>query len=123
MQALSSEPQRLDADPMRVAETRKQLGEAKKMWFDDPYGDQQLHLRILGTHLDYRRLGAGTMLVHWGQELAAKEGVVVTLFASPMGSRLYTKLGFRNVGTVQIHAETDGQSVDRVAMVWGPQDM
>lgn len=120
MQELSSEPQRIDANPIRLAETKKQLGEAKKMWFDDAYGDQQLHLRILGTHRDYRQLGAGTMLVHWGQELATKEGVAVTLFASPMGSKLYTKLGFRNVGTVQIHADNDEESVDRVGMVWEP---
>ncbi|KAK5635988.1 hypothetical protein RRF57_011700 [Xylaria bambusicola] len=73
---------------------------------------------LLGTHLDYRRLGAASMLLKWGQEKAKVEEVVMTLFASPMGYPLYSKVGFTEVDKIHIQVEGDDASVEHLAMVW-----
>jgi GNAT superfamily N-acetyltransferase len=83
--------ERRDVDPKRMNKFRQELGKAKKAWFDDVYGNDQLNLLILATHPEYRRLGAAARLVAWGQEQAKAEGIPVTVFSSPMGFPLYRK--------------------------------
>ncbi|KAJ8121014.1 hypothetical protein O1611_g10213 [Lasiodiplodia mahajangana] len=116
----SDHPERRDADPARMVEFRNQIGQAKKNWFDQVYGDKQLNLMILATHPDYRRLGAAAKLVKWGQDKAKTEQATVTLFSSPMGYPLYSKVGFTVVGTVHVQVEEDDAFIDLPAMVWKP---
>jgi GNAT superfamily N-acetyltransferase len=77
-------------------------------------------LKLLVTHPDYRGCGAGSKLVKWGQEKAAKEGLPFAMFASPMGISLYSKLGFRSVGIVHVQVEGEEEFVERPGMVWTP---
>ncbi len=51
-------------------------------------------LDTVGTHPDYQRQGAGSMLVKWGCDLADKDGVAAYVDASKEGAALYKKHGF-----------------------------
>ncbi|KAI3325230.1 hypothetical protein HD806DRAFT_533821 [Xylariaceae sp. AK1471] len=112
--------ERRDADPKRMNKFRQELGKAKKAWFDDVYGNDQLNLLILATHPEYRRLGAAARLVAWGQEEAKAEGIPVTVFSSPMGFPLYTKMGFTQIGSVHVQVDGDDAFTDLPGMVWNP---
>ncbi|CAI7668115.1 unnamed protein product [Penicillium palitans] len=58
-------------------------------------GDEKhYYLDTLGTHPDYQRRGAGSMLVKWGCDLADKDGVAAYVDASKEGAPLYQKHGF-----------------------------
>jgi GNAT superfamily N-acetyltransferase len=116
----SDHPERLDANPARMSEFRKQLSKAKKIWFDTQYGDEQLNLMILATHPDYRRQGAGMLLVEWGMEEVERRGGAITLFSSPMGFPLYKKLGFHQVGLVHCQVDGEDEFVELPALVWEP---
>ncbi|EPS26468.1 hypothetical protein PDE_01405 [Penicillium oxalicum 114-2] len=52
------------------------------------------YLDMLATHPEYRRRGAGSMLVKWGCDLADREGVGAYVDASQAGVPLYKKFGF-----------------------------
>ncbi|OQE00396.1 hypothetical protein PENVUL_c052G05550 [Penicillium vulpinum] len=56
-------------------------------------GDEK-HYYTLGTHPDYQRRGAGSMIVQWGCDLADKDGVAAYVDASKEGASLYLKHGF-----------------------------
>lgn len=99
---------------------RQELGKAKKAWFDDVYGNDQLSLLILATHPTYRRLGAAARLVAWGQEEAKAEGLPVTVFSSLMGLPLYMKMGFAHIGSVHVQVDGDDAFTDLLGMVWKP---
>ena len=86
--------------------------------FDDKYGaDKHMYLSLLNTHPTYQGHGAGKALCQWGLEKAKREGWRVTLFASPMGKRLYAKLGFRDVGSFKTQVEGETEWLDIPAMV------
>ena len=89
------------------------LADAKKSHFDETYGERQVHLLILATHPDYQRQGAGTRHCQWGIELAKEQKSAVTLFSSPMGTRLYSELGFKMLDhvTVQVAGEEEKLSI------------
>ncbi|KXJ87047.1 acyl-CoA N-acyltransferase [Microdochium bolleyi] len=58
-------------------------------------GDERhYYLDTLATHPDYQRRGAGSMLVRWGVDRAAQDGVGVYLDASKDGLPLYERCGF-----------------------------
>ncbi|KAH8815539.1 acyl-CoA N-acyltransferase [Xylogone sp. PMI_703] len=52
------------------------------------------YLDMLCTHPDYRRRGAGSMLVQWGCEEADRKGIPAYIDASKDGAKLYKKFGF-----------------------------
>lgn len=108
---------RRDANPARMAAYRAEMGKAKKRLFDDKYADTQLYLGMLACHPDYQRRGAGKELVCWGLDKAEAEGLDVTLFASPMGSRLYEALGFKEAGGFRTQVEGEDVFLDTKAMV------
>ncbi|KOS43687.1 hypothetical protein ACN38_g5384 [Penicillium nordicum] len=56
--------------------------------------EKHYYLDTLGTHPDYQRRGAGSMLVQWGCDLADKDGVAAYVDASKEGAPLYQKHGF-----------------------------
>lgn len=110
--------QRLDCDPARVKAFRQKLGDCNIRWFDEVYGDkQQLRLTILGTHPDYRQRALATKLVQWGIAKSEEERTPITLFASPMGKKLYNKLGFKEIGSEKIQVPGDEAFVNLLGMV------
>lgn len=88
-----------------------------KTFFDDVYGDKQVHLWILGTHPDYQRRGAGAKCCGWGISQAKKNTSALTLFSSPMGQKLYTSVGFKVVGnaTEQVEGVEEKLSIGAMA--------
>lgn len=60
------------------------------------------------TAVDYQRRGIGSRLVNVGLEKADKEGVEVYLSGSPMGVPVYQKLGFEEVGRLEIPLQEFG---------------
>ena len=111
---------RRDADQEHVNAFKAEIAKAKKHYFDDPFGDRQLHLQILATHPNYRRRGAATKLCKVGMELAANNDLIVSLFASPMGRDLYKHLDFQEViGVfVQVDGDLPEEQLDIKGMRW-----
>ena len=94
------------------------LTKAKKKFFDDEYGTNQLHLRILGTHPDYQRRGAGTQHCKWGMRLAKAQKVPVTLFSSPLGQKLYSHISFDLLATITVQVEGEEEKLFIGAMIY-----
>ncbi len=99
-----------------MAGFRADLARAKKRFFDG-YSDGQLYLGMLACHPDYQGRGAGRALVGWGLGKAKTEGLAVTLFASPMGARIYKRLGFQDVGSFRTQVAGEEEYIDTPAMV------
>jgi ribosomal protein S18 acetylase RimI-like enzyme len=112
--------ERPDCNPARVKEFRSKHTEAKRQWFDEKFGENQLNLTVLCTHPEFRRRGAGTRLVEWGKFKALEAGMAVTLFSSPMGRKLYSKLGFTEVGDVKIQVPGEEEVLYIQGMTWEP---
>lgn len=91
---------------------------AKKTYFDSRYQSHHLHLRILATHPNFQRRGAGSALCRWGMEHARARKEPVTLFASPMGQKLYTRLEFDYLGTVPVQVEGEDEKLSIGAMIY-----
>ncbi|MCJ1404944.1 hypothetical protein MMC11_008170 [Xylographa trunciseda] len=109
--------QRRDASAARMTAFRESIGRAKREMFDGPYGESQLYLGMLACHPDYQKRGAGRMLCQWGLDKAKTEGLTITLYASPMGARLYRSLGFQNVGSFRTQVEGEEEFLDTPGMV------
>ncbi|KAK1826340.1 gnat family [Podospora conica] len=116
--ARSGGAQRRDIDPRRQ-EAFKTIGNREKQqFFDSVWGDQQLHLQILGVHPDCWRRGIGSKLVRWGVDLASKEKIPLTVLASSLGLSLYTRLGFRDLGSSVTQVPGEVEKVDTEALVY-----
>ncbi|TQV89936.1 hypothetical protein V2A60_002529 [Cordyceps javanica] len=102
---------RRDANFEHMAAFSSVLQLAKKSYFDSTYQSQQLHLRVLATHPDFQRKGAGSALCNWGIEWAKQRHVPVTLFSSPMGQQLYSSLGFTKIGAVTVRVEGEQEEL------------
>ncbi|KAF3760925.1 hypothetical protein M406DRAFT_358399 [Cryphonectria parasitica EP155] len=73
------------------------IGDLQRLRRKHLKGDPLLHLDILACRTGRQRLGAGTALLNWGNELADREGKMHWLDASPKGYALYKRLGFEDV--------------------------
>ena len=101
-----------------MAAYRAAINRAKAHFFDNKYGAQQhYYLSLIATHPSYQGRGAGRALLEWGMEKAKREGWTVSLFSSPMGRRVYEKLGFEVVGTFRTKVEGEEVFLDTPAMV------
>ncbi|KAH6722989.1 acyl-CoA N-acyltransferase [Leptodontidium sp. MPI-SDFR-AT-0119] len=80
-------------------------------------------LEQLATSPSYQRRGIGSQLVKHGLEKADREGMVCYLSAAPMGVAVYRKLGFEEVGRMEIPLKKFGGSGTHahVAMVRKPK--
>ncbi|KAK4176191.1 acyl-CoA N-acyltransferase [Triangularia setosa] len=94
--------------------------EYKASFFDAKYKRGHVMLRILLCHPDYQRQGAGRALTEWGIQEARRLGLYTTVFASPMGLRLYTKLGFTEIGRFRVEVEGDEEHLEIPALVLSP---
>ena len=96
------------------------LEKARTHYFTRVYGENRIHLRLLVTHPDYQRRGAGGSLVRWGIEKAKEGNLAVTLFASPIGGQLYRKFGFRDLSVIKIQVDGENESVCMGVMAYLP---
>ncbi|KAK4102455.1 acyl-CoA N-acyltransferase [Parathielavia hyrcaniae] len=105
----------------RQSAFRAALADKKHHLFDAPYHARGGHvfLKILLCHPSHQRRGAGTALAQWGIDQARRAGVHTTVFASPMGLRLYRRLGFREVGRFRVQLEGEGEFVEIPALALG----
>jgi ribosomal protein S18 acetylase RimI-like enzyme len=92
------------------------LERSKKAIFDRLYGQRHFTLQVLATHPDWQRRGAGTMLCRWGITVSLFTGTTISVFASPMGQALYSRLGFCLMSRVELAVEGDEESVVVSAM-------
>ena len=75
---------------------------------------------ILATHPNYQLQGAGGNLTMYGIDRAKEERLAATLFASPMGRKLYGKIGFRDLGVVKIQVDGESEFVWEAVMAYVP---
>ena len=115
-----SNEQRRDADPKRMRVFEESLENARTHYFKQIYGEDRMQLRLLVTHPDYQRRGAGGNLVRWGIEKAKEDNLAVTLFASPIGGYLYRKLGFRDLSVIKIQVDGESESISIGVMAYVP---
>jgi hypothetical protein len=111
---------RRDANEQRLTAWKEWTSKARSVLFDAPLGRQYFQLQILATHPDFQRQGAGSALCDWGLRISQLTGLVVSVFASPMGRLLYGRLGFTTVGSVRIGAQGETEHVILTAMVYLP---
>jgi predicted acetyltransferase len=95
--------------------------QSKYTLFDQNFGRHYVQLQILATHPQYHRLGAGTALCNWGLKMSRLEKVVVAVFASPMGRKLYSCLGFQPISNVVIQAPGEEEHISIQAMIYQPE--
>ena len=79
--------------------------------------DDLIHCQNLCTHPSWQRRGVGGMLIRWGIERAKEEGVIVGLSASPMGTGMYLREGFREIDFFDA-----GEALGVPVMVWDGSD-
>ena len=93
--------------------------EARQEVFVACYGPNQISLRVMVTHPHYWRRGAAHLLAKWGVDLAAKNGVAIVMFSSPMEKALYETFGFRELAKVHVQVEREQESLDDIScMAW-----
>jgi GNAT superfamily N-acetyltransferase len=107
---------RRDANAVRVKAFAETLAQSKKIIFDGSYGRRHFTLQVLATRPGWQRKGAGTMLCNWGIKMSLWTGMAISVFASPMGRKLYSHLGFRPISEVKLAVDGDDESVAVLAM-------
>jgi GNAT superfamily N-acetyltransferase len=65
-------------------------------------GKGYLYMAILCVGPEWQRMGVGKRLLEWGLEKADREGLEVWIEASPAGKGLYEKMGWREVGVLDV---------------------
>jgi len=53
---------------------------------------------------------------------AREEGVAVPMFAGSMGQRLYSKHGFKELGTVHVQVDGEEEEIFLSSIAWDPKD-
>jgi len=99
---------------------REKCAASKRDLFDTRYTRGHMFLKILLCHPDYQRRGAGTALTSWGIDEGRRLSLNTTVFASPMGLRLYKKLGFREIGRFRVQLEGEELYLEIPALVLPP---
>ncbi|KAK3325009.1 hypothetical protein B0H66DRAFT_472070 [Apodospora peruviana] len=115
----SPNPDRRDASQMHMKAYRLATEFAQTKFFDRLLGHRQISLAQLATDPAYFRRGAATKLVEWGIEmLARKQNLPISLFAGPMGYRLYQRMGFRSVVMATVQVSGEKEELMFPGMVW-----
>ena len=107
---------RKDVDPQRLVLFLDAVTKLKECHIDAAKGADQIYLRILAVHPDYRHHGFASALVKWGILEARDTGAVVGLIASPPTSDFYSRLGFKSVGEETLQVKDDPEKVLMQAM-------
>jgi ribosomal protein S18 acetylase RimI-like enzyme len=118
------DPQRADYHHERAKGYREAHTAARRKYFHEPYGNEQIFAVFLAVSVKYQRRGIARMLVQDLLDRARREpdAKVITLFASEMAEPLYRSVGFKEVGRVKYRLENDNdpgnEGIDSPAMVW-----
>jgi GNAT superfamily N-acetyltransferase len=115
-------PERKDCNPKRMKAYSEATMKARKDVFVDRYGQRQLSLRQLATLPEYWNNRAGSKLLSWGMNLAREKGLVVPMFAGPMGKKLYEKHGFKELAVVHVQVDGEQEELFMSAMAWDPKE-
>ncbi|KAK3114203.1 hypothetical protein LTR53_007703 [Teratosphaeriaceae sp. CCFEE 6253] len=110
--------QRRDGHPARMAAFKKATSQKRQELFVAKFEDRQMSLRHLATHPDYRRRGAGSMVLQWGFERAREQGVAITMFATEVGEPLYERHGFKVLDRIRIQVEGEEEYLMISCMAW-----
>jgi GNAT superfamily N-acetyltransferase len=110
--------ERRDCHPERQSAYLNDVHKYKSLWFDSRFGEEQYMLCTLSVDPAYQGCGAGSKMLQWGIDRAKKDGSALTLFASPGGKRLYSKMGFREAGTARTQIKGDEAFVEYPGMYW-----
>lgn len=102
---------RRDANFAHMKAFREAGVAAKHKYFEGRFGSNQIHLQVLGTHPDYQRRGYGSALCEWGVKRAQQDEVAISLLASPAGYKLYSALGFEDLGTITVQVPGETESI------------
>lgn len=111
---------RRDGHPARIQAWNDTMAKAKKSLFDDYHRGRHFQLQILATLPKFQGRGAGSLLCRWGIKVAESKGMPISVFASPMGRKLYSKLGFGKVRDVVVQVDADDLRVVLTAMSYEP---
>ena len=107
-------------NPLRQKAFRDSGAEVEKHFAKYEY--DRITLQILGTHPNHWRRGYGTSLCRYGMEIAAEDGLAVTLVAGQTGLGLYRHLNFTSVGTLVKQVPGEKKRVVSEALVFDPRD-
>ncbi|KAI9659027.1 MAG: hypothetical protein M1821_001987 [Bathelium mastoideum] len=77
----------------------------------------QIYLRILVVHSEFRRHGLASKLIDWGIAESKKADAAVALIASPPTDQFYLRLGFKVVGEEIAQAKGEAEKVAMRAML------
>jgi GNAT superfamily N-acetyltransferase len=108
--------ERKDANREHCRAFSEAVKQRPKKYFSQ-YGVKQVYLSILMTHPDFRRHGAGTMLMKWGIDHAREKRWPVTVCASPMGRLLYAHLGFEVIAIEEVRVDDEEDVLQTTIMV------
>lgn len=72
----------------------------------------------MGTHPDYWHKGAASKMLKDCLAKAGKDGVIITVFASPMGHKLYAYFGFVDLETLRVQVRDEKEYLESFCMVW-----
>lgn len=70
--------------------------------------ETDFHLELIGVRPCYRRRGLGSLLVKEGLMAAEAMGAKVYLQASPLGVRMYKRLGFKPIAGISVDLQEFG---------------
>ncbi|KAK1081429.1 hypothetical protein LTR33_004692 [Friedmanniomyces endolithicus] len=107
--------ERRDANKEHCKAFTESAGKAFAKYFAK-YAEKQIHLWLIVTHPNFRRRGAGSVLMKWGIDAAEQKGWPVTVFASPMGELLYSHLGFSRIATKIVQVDDEPQKLTSAIM-------
>jgi len=108
--SISKNYARRDVNPKHLAEFQKVMNVVHEQYWEKEY-PENFHLDLLCTHPDWRRRGAGTMLIEWGINHARQEGVDVGVESSPMGLPLYESLSFLLTETKEVQVDGEDEKL------------
>lgn len=109
---------RHDVDRAREAAFSKTMSSYAREHFVAEFGDRHLHLGMIATHPDYQRRGAAGMMLRWGIDKAEREGLAISLFASPMGKPVYQHMGYEVRDVVRVQVEGEEEFITETAMAY-----
>lgn len=85
---------------------------AKREQFMGEEGKEEWYVaELLATSPEFQRRGLGSLLLSHGLELADREGRRCYIEATPAGWPVYLKLGFRDVGIVEVDLKRYGMDL------------
>jgi predicted N-acetyltransferase YhbS len=94
---------------------------AEHKHFGREWGNKRIELLGIAADPRYHRRGVGKALMKWGLGEATKQNIPIILTAGPLGTLLYTSVGFKELGRLDCDIEVDQKKSPSLAMIWVPE--